>query len=44
MIMFVIVVMVILEMIVSICIVIDINVEMVLFVLLESWIMCVYVF
>lgn len=44
MIMYVIVVMVILEMIVSICIVIDINVEMVLFVLLESWIMCVYVF
>lgn len=42
--MYVIVVMVILEMIVSICIVIDINVEMVLFVLLESWIMCVYVF
>lgn len=42
--MFVVVVMVILEMIVSICIVIEINVEMVLFVLLESWIMCVYVF
>lgn len=42
--MFVVVVMVILEMIVSICIVIEINVEMVLFVLLEIWIMCVYVF
>lgn len=42
--MFVVVVMVILEMIVSICIVIEINVEMVLFVLLKSWIMGVYVF
>lgn len=42
--MFVVVVMVILEIIVSICIVIEINVEMVLFVLLESWIMGVYVF